>query len=74
MGWLVYTLENLHTIPRVKHFPWRMLHGMTPTFAYLYKLNIGPARNCCFYDLDLETDEHVLWTCLKIKAAWNVGG
>lgn len=47
---------------------------MTPTFAYLYKLNIGPARNCCFYDLDLETDEHVLWMCLKIKAAWNVGG
>lgn len=71
-GWSA--LWKLHTVPRVRHFLWRMFHSRTPTFAYLYRLNIGPARNWRFYDLDLEMDEHGLWTCLKIRVAWNVVG
>lgn len=69
-GW--HYLWKLRAIPKVKVFVWRMLHGRTPTFAFLHKLNIGPERECVFCELEPETDEHVLWNCCKSKRSWTV--
>lgn len=71
-GWKI--LWKLMTIPRVKVFLWRLLHGRTPTFAYLHKLNIGPDRECVFCGLERDTDEHFVWGCHKTRDCWNVVG
>lgn len=63
-------LWKLNIITRVKVFTWRMVHGWTPTFSYLYMLNIGPDKECCFCGLERETDEHLLWKCKKIQLSW----
>lgn len=61
VGWSL--IWKLHTFFRGKCFIWRMVHGRTPTFAYIYRLKVGPMRECCCCGLEIEIVEHVLWKC-----------
>lgn len=63
-----------HSHSRVKVFMWGMLHRRTSTFSYLYRLNIGLERECGFYGLEREIDDHLLWRCQKSMLSWNVIG
>lgn len=55
-------------------FMWTMLYGRTPSFSYLYRMNIGPLRECVFYGLEEETYEHILWKCQKCRRSWTIIG
>lgn len=65
-------LWKLRVAPRVKLFLWKMLSGKLPTYAYLYSLNKGPHLECPFYNLTLETTEHIIWDCPKSRICWNL--
>ena len=65
IGWK--TLWRLKVAPTVKLFMWKMLHGKIPSFAFLYKLNIGPSLPCLLCGLTLEATEHVFWNCNKLN-------
>lgn len=49
-----------------------MENGCAPTFGFYYNLNIGPSILCPFCNLDNETDNHVLWKCIKTKELWSL--
>ncbi|KAH7655953.1 Reverse transcriptase zinc-binding domain-containing protein [Dioscorea alata] len=69
-GWMF--MWCLHVIPRVKFFLWKYFHGKLVTYACLYNLNIGPAENCTFSGLVLETAEYVIWSCNRSKICWDL--
>lgn len=69
-GWS--TIWHLNVAPRVKHFTWLLLHNGLKTHEYLYRLNLGPQAMCGFCNLFIETAEHLLHTCSKSQAIWNL--
>lgn len=69
-GW--YMIWRLYVNPHVKVFMWRLFHGRTPTFSFLYKLNIWPQMMCPFCDLLEEIDEHIIWECQVSKKYWDL--
>ena len=69
MGWQL--LWKLLVVPRVRTFTSRMmLHGRTPTYEYLYHLNIGPCMMCIVCDQEVKTAKHVIWKCRFSRSCW----
>lgn len=69
-GWS--NLWWLNVAPRAKHFIWFLLHNGIKTHEYLYRLRLGPQALCDFCKLEVETAEHLLYTCTKSQIIWNL--
>lgn len=59
-GWSI--IWHLKVTPHVKHFIWLLLHNSNKTHEYLYRLKLGLQAMCGFYNLFIETVEHLLHT------------
>lgn len=52
-------------------FLWLTFKGRISTADYLYSINMGPRSFCAMCNLEVESIEHLLYSCCNIHAIWN---
>ena len=55
----------------LKWFQYTVLHRITVTNVFLYRIKISDTYTCNFCDAAPETIEHMLYDCAKVRDLWN---
>ncbi|CAL9003043.1 unnamed protein product, partial [Prunus brigantina] len=58
------------TLPKIKLFMWRAIHGIIPTFASLFKKKLCPSPLCPLCLVFPESVEHVIFLCPWARKVW----
>ena len=56
---------------KLQWFQCRIIHRILGTNSLLYKINQKPNDKCSFWLEEVETIEHIFWSCNKISKLWE---
>jgi hypothetical protein len=62
---------QLNTLPKIKHFWWRVLHGYIPTMGILKRRHIEESGTCVFCGHPDESIFHAIISCPCVIGAWK---
>ena len=70
LNWAPLVWNSLQ-LSLVSFFAWRLLHGKTPTQAWVQSAGLYLASRCCLCKVDLESTPHLLFLCSFASGIWH---
>ena len=56
---------------KIQYFQFRFLHRIIGVNSFLFKLNLIDSPTCSFCKTEIETLEHLFWTCSIVQSFWK---
>lgn len=62
------------SLPRLKHFIWRLLRDCLPTRQRLQSKGVSCINLCSYCNTNLENPWHVMFGCKQVESVWETSG